>query len=219
MSQNTIDLTQIVISGAVSLVAAFAGAYFAFKFQSQTMRKDIEGQNILAALEALFCLIRMVNHVGAFRKQFIEPTRSERLRHFSMPPMSEHTEEYQLNWSKLTFLLSSEHANVLNELSLTYTKFRTLENAISERSNIMLNVVQPRVEAAGIMSGEYYSTEEHIENLLGHRTYVSLKRITDDIVLFADESFDDIWESINNLKLSIQNIYPHAKLPNIGVES
>ena len=120
MSQSTIDLTQAAISGAVCLVAAFAGAYFAFKFQSQTRRKDIDEQDILAALEALFCLVRMVNHVSAFREQFIEPIRGEKLRYFSMPPMPEHTEKYSFNWSKLTFLLTSEHANVLNELSLTY---------------------------------------------------------------------------------------------------
>ena len=218
MTQEKLDLAQIIISGSVSLVAAFAGAYFAFKFQAASKEKETVAANITGALDGMFTLLRMLNRVGAYRNQIVNPVRDQRLRFFSMPPTHEVTEEINFSWASLTFLMGTPHANVLADISLAHTKFQTLVSAIVQRNSIMLEHVQPRAAAAGLRQGELAVTEASIEGLIGHRIYASLERLTDDIIEFTDASYLELSQNIDNLRTSILNIYPHAVLPKFEIE-
>ncbi len=75
------------IPAAATLIAAFLGAFFAFKLQKQEKEQKIKADNITAGNYAIFTVMCQFNRLGNICKQMIDPVRTHPLKIVVMPPM------------------------------------------------------------------------------------------------------------------------------------
>ena len=207
-----------LITGLVSLGAAFAGAFFAFQFQNRSARKVIEDRHIDSVQVSLVHLIRMINIVGSYRKQIIDPVRDEVLRFMSLPPTPEMNERFDIPLSELSFFMSSPHANLITDLSLLKIRFNNLVEAINRRSLQHQTEIQPALLQAGAREGEAAISKPDLETLIGHQTYSTMKKLTDDIVVFSDEIFEELIQAAADIRSAALNLYPAADIPEFRLD-
>lgn len=80
------DSLELIIPALTTLVAAFLGAYFAFRFQNKKEEEKKHQSNVEAAHRAIFTLSRIINQLVPLKQQVIDPFRNREDRFLSMPP-------------------------------------------------------------------------------------------------------------------------------------
>ena len=205
------------VPALATLLAAFIGASYAFKLQSDKEKRDISRANIVAGNLAVFNLIQKVNTLLDYQKQVIEPTRGKISAFIEMQPTLQLLkDDIQLDLDSLAFLLSSDDPNLLGELSVEKSRFRRAIDAINERSQLHLGQVQPILEQAGVVEGADYTTQQ-IEKALGTRLYVTMHQATDQVIDHVDSTIVSLQEAGAKLADMLKMLYPGEKIISLAV--
>ena len=144
-----------VLAVLASLVASFAGAWAAFKFQAHEKKSAQTEREISSGNRAIFTVYALWNVLEQFRKEVMEPYRGRpdawlNLAAHPAPPVS--VERFQTN--DLQFLLERENASVFVSLMLEEQRFNLAIDLIRSRSDLVLNAVFPKMGAAGFRVGQ-----------------------------------------------------------------
>jgi hypothetical protein len=199
-----------------TLVAAFLGAKYAFQFQKDKEKEESQKRNVINGNSVIFNIMRMTTTLKNIQKQIIDPARDLPLRFIQMQPnLVSITDEIKLNIETLYFLLETEERNILSELVTEEARYWSAIHALSERSRIHLNEVQPLLERAGIVEGGEYSIGQ-IEQALGNRLFVTIQRSTEDAIKHVDKTVQSLKGVADKLRASLKNIYPDETV--IGFE-
>lgn len=194
-----------------TLVAAFAGAWAAFKLhQFQKNREDTQG-NIAAGNRALIVLQQQANILKLFQLDFINPFRDSLGKHIQIQPSLQYQEDsLTFNIGSLEFLLSPKHQQVLMDLILEENRYREAIKAINARSRHHFEVVQPKLASAGLREGVEY-TGADFRNVLGEYDYLNLERLTDAVILHVDRNVESLVAMKNRLREVLLQRYPKGK--------
>ncbi len=198
------------VAAVATLLAAFFGAFAAFKLEDRIRRNREIRDNIGAGNRALFTLIRFWNDLAVIRKQIMEPFRNHPGRAVAMPP-TQNLEEGRLtlNLGELSFLIARREGTLLNQLLVEEDRYRSLIASLNERARIHFGTAQPALARAGIEEGRDYVLDD-IRAALGDPLFYTLDRLTTEIVDHTDCTIRSIEESIDELRLALKRIYPNG---------
>jgi len=196
-----------IINVAGTLVAAFAGAWFAFLYQNRQKQSEERKQNISAGNRALVTLLQQANTLKLYQKDIIDPIRKDPVRYISMQPTLQYREDgltYDL--AALDFLLV-KYTQVAFDLLLEEERYRETLKAINARSRFHLDVVQPSLALRGIVEGDAYR-EQDFRDALGEPAYPLIVRLTDAVVLHVDRTIDSLMAAKEGLRKALLELYP-----------
>lgn len=179
---------EIVATGAVTIVAAFYGAKYAFQLEETRVKKQSDEMQVKGVNRVLFDLSRTYNHFLAIRRQFIDDYRNLPECYIAMPAMSDATwSGPTFEFESLAFLLRSSDPNVMGQLALLEQEIATTILLLKQRSDVHINQAQPLLERLFEQHGDMIP-ERAIRQSLGTRITAILENTTTQII----ESVDDI---------------------------
>jgi hypothetical protein len=174
------------LPSAVTLVAAFTGAWAAYLLQR---RKELEQrieERVNAGNKAIFALMRCHNRFISIQQQAIDPFRDHPARFVAIRPIiGEVACGLDIDYESLSYLFKSEKPNMLNELSAIQAEVESTITLINQRSKIHYNHVQPIVDKAGFQNGKDVTINQ-INEALGHGLSETMKDLTDQLIEFVD---------------------------------
>ncbi len=200
------------IPALATLLAAFYGAKYAFQFQKEKEIEDTAKRNLVNVNAAIFTLSRMANQLFIYQRDVIAPARESPVRLLELRPTLEIEKELiELDIQSIYFILETEDRNLLSEVIIEEERYRVTIDAINTRSRLHLQEVQPLLEQAGFVSGNFYDPVE-IEGYLGSRLYSTLQQYTDQLVIHVDSTLISTKDVANRLKNAIKILYPNEKV-------
>ena len=203
-----------IVNPLATLVAAFAGAWFAFVYQNRQKVNDEIRQNISAGNRALVTLFQQANSLKLYQVDMIQPHRNSPGRHIQIQPTLPFQEDsLSFEVKSLDFLLTPDTAQILLDLILEEARYREAIKAINARSQHHFAAVQPKLENAGIVEGREY-TDQDFRNALGDLDYMHLKRLTDAVVLHVDRTIESLISMKDRLRGALVGKYPKGKFIN-----
>lgn len=180
------------VPALATLIAAYFGAKCAFNFHSNKEAEKERKEKIVSGNIVLFNFLQMINKLLAFQRQSINPHRENPVDFLEMEPTNQLTnDDISIDLNSIYFVLETENMNILGEISIEISKFKTALDIINERSNFLVDEVYPALERAGVVSGVIYPPE-HIEAALGNRLFVTIQDMTKNVVQQVDETLVSI---------------------------
>lgn len=206
------------VAAVATLVAAFAGAWWAFRLaDNHAKRKTVEDQ-VAAANRALFVLIRQFNSLANLKQKLLDPVRNDLDRHLKMRasfPLD--YSHWRVHFDSLSYLLETECRNVLFDLMVVEERFHAAIQTLNERSALHLHVVQPRFDAAGIMSDRDYPLTD-LEHVLGPRITALIRQGTDETFSHIDNTCESMAKIGELLPTMLKTIFPNNRFISFGMQ-
>lgn len=211
VSQPT-NVLKAMLLGFPTLIAAFLGAWLAFRFQNKREDDIRQRENYESANRAIFLLARFANELEITKRQIIDPFRNRSDVALAIPAvLIPDYSDHKFDIANLAFLLQSEYADLLGELIVEETRFHQAIQAVQFRSNIHIQQVQPILEKAGVVEGQDYLWED-IKKVLGMRVYTSLERATKDAIHHVDGTIISAKEIANKLTKASKVLFPNKNV-------
>jgi hypothetical protein len=201
-----------IVNPLATLIAAFMGAWTAFRWQSVAKQEEEQKTMVAAGNRALATLMEQVNTLKLFQVDCMEPMRNNPGRHIAMQPLPDYQENMaEFEFKSLNFLLGDpRHHQVLFELSIEDMRFRETLKAINRRSRHHFEVIQPRLAAAGIQEGREYC-EKDFKQAIGDFDYIHLQRLTEQVEFHVDRTVDSICSMKGTLRKALLEQLPEGK--------
>ena len=148
LSSISIENTVLPVSldylykGITVLIAAFVGAFSAFKLNSKKEDDKKYTKQKLAMNKAIFVSIRQINALKNMQKEFAKYT-NELDKAFKLPAMKPPCyDELKYNFDELSFLLE-DHPQVMMNLVIEQERFEQAFSSIEIRNDFYVHDVQP----------------------------------------------------------------------------
>lgn len=194
-----------------TLLAAFLGAWFAFRLQNNREENKKHQENIGAANRALFTLSRFISALEDIKRQVIDPVRDRPDRFVAMLPfLISNYDALRFDTKSLTFLLESNSPNLLGELITEENRFHQAINLLSNRSELHRHQVQPLLEAAAVRIGGEHPIAD-IKKALGARIFTQITMATDDLIEHVDQTLSTSEDLSKRFVVAMKEIYPKSK--------
>lgn len=211
---TVMSVLNMVVPSLATLGAAFAGVLFANIYETRRRKEEQLAIEVASGNRAIFVLSRQYNQLYILQKQWVEPFRKHdaNVKHIAMP--STRILDYNLlrfEFNELGFLLESKHRGLMGELSLAEWRFQEAAWLINERSTYHQDIVQPRLENAGIKAGISY-TNLLPEDILGERVNETLRGYTDDAIGLVDNTLPYLKEISDKLYEALKELHPKASI-------
>jgi len=204
-----VDLA-VLFDPLATLVAAFAGAWLAFKFERRHKTEAEKGQRIAAGNRALYTLFNIWNVQEQFRKEIIEPYRGKEDAWLNMAATV--PSKYGLHTfdaEALSFLLEVD-AELYSSLMLEEQRFDFAVQLVAQRSQLVLGSVFPRLAQANIAVGTTVGIRE-MEVALGTDVVHKLKILSEGLTTNISENLQSIEEVHDKLRDVLKRLYPEQK--------
>lgn len=199
---------EIFFTSLATLAAAYFGAKYAFKLQSDKDKRASDAADVKSANSVIFELARTFNKFIAIKKQFIDEHRGKAERHLMiMPAAGMSWEPPRFNYDSISFLFKSSDPNLLGTLSLVEQEIASTLDVIKQRSTMHVEVLQPTIERLSQQVGEQVSLRQ-IEDALGQRLATTLRMSTTFMVDGVDNVLAGCKEHIEKIKAETQHLYP-----------
>jgi hypothetical protein len=200
--------TKTVAGAVATLVAAFAGAFFAYKFNADRETKRKEEIDLASANRAIFTLIRAYNYIAVFNKQFIQPYKDSPMAYVAIQPsLGNSNPDLKLDYDSISYLISEKKSEILTELTEFEELFVIFLETVKTRNHIHLNSVQPAMEDAGFVQGSPVTLGE-IDGFLGDRTSSIMKGLTSELIDMVQRGEGQSEELIKKLHKIMVEIFP-----------
>jgi hypothetical protein len=200
-----------VLAALVTLVATFAGAWAAFRFQAHEKKTAETDPAVGAGNRAIFTVYALWNVLEQFRKEVMEPYRGrpDAWLNLAAHPAAPVGDD-RFDMGALQFLLERGQANVFAGVMLEERRFNLAIALIRSRSDLVLNAVFPKMAAAGFKVGQP-QTLAAVEDALGEDISHQLKQITGAIYQNVDEDLAS-WRALYaDLRKALQELFPKRK--------
>lgn len=142
------EFLALMLTAAIAFGAAWAGAYFAFRFQNQKEEERKTTSEIDAINSSMVTLGQMNNELSAYKRQVIDPYPNTPLRAIAMRPSDlGDCSHLVLHGDALSFLCETNHRQVPATVGYTFTLFRRAVSTIVQRATHHIDVIQPAMAA------------------------------------------------------------------------
>lgn len=197
---TSIDWLRFLGQTVPTLVAAMAGAYFAFRLERVHQESKERNAQVAEGNLALFTLTQMWNVLKQYQLDVVEDWRDREDAWLNMPvTLPDEAAELKFNLSKLGFLIYSSNPNILNDIALHQRRFQFGLTQIKSRNEMHLTKVFPRMDAAGIRRGVAVPTDA-IENTLGGTLVHQMKSLSAGIIENIDDDVRDMQRDFGRLR-------------------
>lgn len=200
--------TKTIVGAVATLIAAFAGAYFAYKFNADREQKRKEEIDLASANKAIFTLTRAYNYLASFNKQFLKPYKDSPEAYVAIQPsLGNSSPDLKFDYDSISFLISERRAEIFTELSEFEELFAIFLETVKTRNHYHLNIVQPAMEKAGFIQGSPV-TLDIIDGVLGNRTSSIMKNLTKELIEITQRGEDFSEELSNKLHEIMIDLFP-----------
>jgi hypothetical protein len=202
------EIINVIVSALATLVAAFAGAAFAFYLQEKKERLKEEERRISAINQALFALIQQFGVLRQMKEE-IEPLKDDNLRYVKVPAqITNDFDDVRIRIETLNFLLDS-HPNLLMEILAEQAKFEMALKTVKARAEHHFNLLQPEFNRLIIETGGQFR-----ESDLGHIGRIS-KQDTDQMYEIVYGAHDSVLAVFKEFRAYAKQTYPHVIFVNL----
>ncbi|RZL87269.1 MAG: hypothetical protein EOP82_26865 [Variovorax sp.] len=211
---DEVKALELTVSGLVTLGAAYIGARFAFRFNTQQQANSLRDSRVEECNRAMLNLFRQFNTLASYRKQWLEAHRTSPGRHLNVQANSpQDAAPHAVNVAALAFLLSTDAHAVPGELALLDDGYRNCIQLINTRSAMHREEYQPALEAAVKHYGA--TTRIHgelVEEWVGPRIVASLRQATDDLYEIVDSTIDAFIKAGVDVTPRLKQVFPGARI-------
>jgi len=124
-------LLSTLLSALATVVAAFLGAWYAFKLMDKDHERKKRATAVASGNRAIFTLMRQWNELGLIQRQLIDPVRSNPAKFVALlPTLPLDYEHLKLDVDSLSFLLDTEYRQYLMDLLVAEGRFQTAVRVI-----------------------------------------------------------------------------------------
>lgn len=207
-----------IITVLSTLVAAFAGAWAAFRFQNHQRTREEESRRVAAVNRALYTIYNMWNVLYQYDQECLKPYRGEPdawLNVAATFPSSYGLTRFDAEG--LVFMLQSGHPNLFASLMLEEQRFLQALSQIEYRSKLVDSEVSPRFAAANVPVGTALD-EKDVERILGIDVVHKLKVLTGGMMANVSDSLGSLREAHDALHEAMKKYFRKHKLIKIGFE-
>lgn len=190
-------MSNVLLTALVSFASAGFGALAAFGLQDAKVKRQELDRRRMAVNRALFDLSQLWNTQYQYWKEAILPEKDSAAPWLHIQGNVEtQFQDTKFNIDELFFLADTDHAQYVARLYTEELRYRILTGMIRERSNLVLNVLHPKIEALGIREGTKFDLKS-LEEALGPDLTNKLKTLTDAIISHTSENIEST-EALNN---------------------
>jgi len=208
--ESVVDLVSQLIEPVTTLIAAFAGAWFAFRFERKHKEAEEVRRRVGATNRALYTLYNLWNAMVQIRQEVINPYRGRIDAWLNLAAtVPGRYERISFEAGELSFLLGI-NSPLYADLLLEEQRFNSAIQLLDVRTNIVLNEAWPRLARAGIGIGEQRDANE-IERILGMDVTRKLKVMSDGLVKNVDENVKTITSVFGRLREAMKAAYPKER--------
>ncbi len=194
---------------AGSLASTFIGAWFAFQFGAERVKRDKRDRDVSAGNLALVVLVEFLDRDLQYQKQFVDPVRENPNQWWVMRPGQDlDTLDLRVDHAGLAFLLQ-RHSQIWRAIVLEERRHKLLAKTITDRTKLLTEEVFIKFEAAGFGHGQAVTPDE-IERVLGPRTTASLKDDTKFIIGMTDDNIKSLDSCISVVRNALKELFPDA---------
>lgn len=207
-SLTKIQDKNLFLTAITTLVAAFIGAWTAYKLADNKKKREYEQSCIDNANNILFALYERIRALMLVQDQSINPHRAHNFRMILiMPTLSLSYPESKLNIESLMFILGTKYKQLILDLQTEKECFNVAFNIIKFRSDLHFHHVQPAMEAGGIQEGGEY-TREQLTEVVGERIFSQLERSTNNLIEQVDRTIESGIEAKSRLVKALKELFP-----------
>ena len=190
-------------------VGGFIGAFSAFWLKSYEEEKKDKEKQKKALNSALFVIIRQINAIQCIKRD-LEKFKTPLERALSLPAMKPPDySSLKQDIDSLHFLIDSNNAQVLMELTIEQERFEQAINSIDIRNEFYVNEVQPALSFHALNGRPLPLTE--FEEKLGERLFqgaINGAAVLYDHVYASDVSLHKKYTALRELA---KNLFPGEK--------
>jgi len=202
----------------VTLLAAFLGAWFAFKLNSDKEQKIEHNINLINGNSALFIMIMMYNNLKNYQEKVLDPERSNSINYISLKAINLPSDNsLQINIEILKFLLD-KNPQLLFELKIEENRYNSAVGAINIRTTSHSEEMQPKLEENGFEEEKAY-TATQMHEFLGNRLTGVMISNTKEVFKHVDSTVDSLSNIIDKLREEMLKTFPNETIINFEKNS
>lgn len=200
------------LPAVATLVAAYAGAWYASTLTQQSAHKGLRARQIGSGARALFTIWRQLNTIAQIQEDVTAKYRNYPPAPLAMPPLTVPIDDTtRLDIDGLAFLIDHGKPELLANLCIAETRFVHAVDAIRRRSALHVSEVQPKLEHM-IPEGRNLTPEE-LRAIIGVRLFSLLVDYTHEVIDKTDDAVAALEAVSSDLHVALKAIFPEGKFP------
>ena len=200
------------LPAVATLVAAYAGAWYASSLKQETTIKEQRTRQIGSGARALFTIWRQLNTIAQIQEDVIAKYRNYPPAPLAMPPLTVPIDDTtRLDIDGLAFLIDHGKPELLANLCIAEIRFVHAVDAIRRRSMLHVNEVQPKLE--GMIQEGRNLTPEELRTIIGVRLFSLLVDYTHEVIAKTDDAVATLEAVSADLHATLKAIFPEGKFP------
>jgi len=198
-----------LVAGLVTILAVYMGASYAFRLQNEKAEKELVKKQIETSNRTIYTVYDIWNVQKQYQKEIVLPYKEKDDAWLNMSPTVKGMHEIiKVDTSNLDFLLSSGKPDIYVNLLLEEKRYRILLSLIEERSKLIFEDLNPKMESFGCKPGIAVD-QDKLEEHLGPDLINKLKKLTDAIISHVEENTASLEELHTNLQDYLTEIHPN----------
>lgn len=174
-------------------IGALGGSLAAFGLENFRKSREHTRENAHKGNQVLYKLMEHWNTLEQFRRGVINITRDHPVRAIVMERTQRYELDERISVGDLDFLVERGFSQLVFNVIIEDQRFRTAISAINERSSKHAEWIQKPMAAAGVTEGTLLS-HKAVRDIVGEYAFVTMTRLTDDIIENVDASVKSILE-------------------------
>jgi hypothetical protein len=203
-------------SGLGTLLATLTGGLLTFGFVLLKAQGDRKEAEIAGGTRALFTLMEMWNATKQHQREIVDPYRSRQDARLNLHVGAPLNPVLAIDLRDLTFLMQKA-PKVLMDVLMEGNRYRLATYLVEEHRRLATQVVWPKLEAAGVRSGDS-RPEAEVEEIIGPAALKQMKVITAAIITNFDENVKSLQAAFTALRTTLLQLFPKTKFVNFNFE-
>lgn len=196
-----------------TLTAAWAGSWFAFRYNSNQEKTKRDASEKNSANLALFRLCRQYNVLALYVRDSLNPPRDSSTRELEINAFVPGLHEGdRVNQESLVFLIERGHTDLLTMILLEDDRFEAIMQNLYKRADYHVAHVQPAIERLGLPA----FTPSALKKELGMRHALTMQSYTDNLYDQMDKSMLSLYECIDRFHGTMKSLYPKEKFVKVS---
>lgn len=174
------DLREFTTIFLATIVAAFAGTYFAFLIQNKREDRIIRNNDIKLAHNLELCLYGQYMALETTYKSYLEQYENDPFRYYNIPnPSTVEFSSFVFDMEMLSIFTHTDHRSLIKHVIKSDLNARVSIKNFNLRADYCRDVVSPQFNTLNI--DDWVWTEEYIAEALGTEIHEKLTRLTDNV--------------------------------------
>lgn len=204
--------TKDFLPAAATLVAAFAGGWYAFSLNQEAVKREQRSKQIGIGTRAMFVLWRQINAIAQVQEDVIEKFRNYAPAPLAMPPIEyPFDDSVRLDIDGLMFLLDHGKSELLGNLCIAETRYIHAIDRIRKRSILHASEIQPKIEGKKPLDRNL--SPEELRDIIGIRLFHQLLDQTKEVIAGTDDAVASLEAVTIDLHSALLSAFPGTGFP------